>query len=203
MKTDYFTIMELQAEHSLRAAELLERILADYKRETIPQRREEMHLIEHAGDEVRHSALRCLAKEFITPIERDDLLQLVQILDDVTDAIDDVVINLYMYSVPAMPKQAKEMAALMLGCVRALCEAVSEFRRFKRSERLPRLLVNVNTMEGKADEAYIEATRALFISEKEPLRAMGVKAVYDGLESCCDLCEHAADVMENVVMNNT
>ena len=58
-------------------------------------------------------------------------------------------------------------------------------------------------MESTADTAYIEAVRALFVAEKDPMRAFGVKAIYDGLEECCDLCEHAADVIESAVMNNT
>lgn len=32
---------------------------------------------------------------------------------------------------------------------------------------------------------------------------MGSKAVYDSLENCCDLCEHAADVIEQIIMKNT
>ena len=32
---------------------------------------------------------------------------------------------------------------------------------------------------------------------------LGTKAVYEGLESCCDLCEHVADVIEQVIIKNT
>ena len=202
-KTDYFDIMTKQAKCSLQAAELLESILNDYQPGTIAAQREQMHLIEHAGDEIRHEALKSLARDFITPIEQDDLLQLVQILDDVTDAIDEVVIELYMYNVSSLPAEIKTLVAPMLNCVRVLGEAVEEFRHFKKSSTLQKLLVDVNTMESEADDAYIEAVHALFVNETDPVKTFGVKAIYDSLEDCCDLCEHAADVMENVVMNNT
>ncbi len=202
-KIDYFEIMARQAACSLEAAELLREILEDYQQAKLPAQREQMHHIEHRGDEIRHEAMKCLARDFITPIEQDDLLQLVQILDDVTDAIDEVAIELYMYNVEALPAETGHLATLMIQCVRALVAAVTEFRRFKKSSDLKRLLIEVNTMESRADHAYIEAVRALFVSEQNPKQAFGVKAIYDSLESCCDLCEHAADVMENVVMNNT
>ena len=95
------------------------------------------------------------------------------------------------------------MAALVTRCVKALHTAIMEFRHFKKSETLKPLLIEVNTIESEADCVYIEALRALFTSGDEPLRILGVREIYHGLETCCDLCEHAADVIENTVMKNT
>lgn len=202
-KTDYFDIMQRQTRTSLEAAELLQAILADYDPEKTGEQREKMHLLEHAGDEIRHEAMKKLSRDFITPIEQDDLISLVQILDDVTDAIDEVVIELYMYNIKSLPKETKHLADMMLSCVKALSAAAVEFGNFKKSKTLMELIIDVNTMEGQADDVYIEAVRALFVSEENSMHAFGVKAIYDSLESCCDLCEHAADVMESVIMNNT
>ena len=202
-QNDYFEMMENQVEYCVRAAKLLTDILGDYKPQHIALRRAEMHKIEHEADNVRHDALQKLAREFITPIERDDILQLVQIIDDVTDAIDEVIIDLYMYDVKSLPSHALGMAQLVTRCVGALETAVKELRHFKKTDTLRGMLIEVNTLESEADEAYVEAMHALFAVEKDPIRAFGVKEIYDSLESCCDLCEHAADVIENTVMNNT
>ena len=203
MKTDYFEIMVRQAQCSVKAAELLEKMLRDYQPQMISKWRQQMHAIEHSGDEIRHDALRKLAREFITPIERDDLISLIQILDDVTDAIDEIVIELYMFNITVLPPRARELADMMLSCVRSLERAVEEFRHYKKSEKLMPLIIEVNSMEGAADEVYIDAMRALFTSDDNSLMAIGMKAIYDCIESCCDLCEHAADVIESTVMNNT
>ncbi len=200
-KTDYFDLMQKQTRTSLDAAELLVTILDDYDPQKAGEQREKMHLIEHAGDEIRHEAMKKLSRDFITPIEQDDLISLVQILDDVTDAIDEVVIELYMYNIRSLPKETKHLADMMLSCVKALSAAAAEFKNFKKSQSLMKLIIDVNTMESQADDVYIEAVRALFVNGESS--AFGVKAIYDSLESCCDLCEHAADVMESVIMNNT
>ncbi len=202
-KNDYFKMMEEQIALSAKAARLLNDMLTDYSPEDADKNRVLMHKIEHDGDEVRHDALRRLSREFITPIERDDILQLVQIIDDVTDAIEDVAIYLYMFNVPVLPTRALSMCALVERCVDALQKAIGELHNFKRSATLKPLLVEVNDVESEADDAYLEAVRELFITEQVPKERYGMKAVYDSLESCCDLCERAADVIENVVMKNT
>ena len=202
-KNDYFKMMEKQVAYSLKAANLLSELLVVYKPEDADQHRVQMHKIEHDADEIRHDALNRLSREFITPIERDDILQLVQIIDDVTDAVEDVAIDLYMYNVQALPPEALQMSKLVKRCVTALEKSIKELHNFKRSSTLKPLLVEVNDIESEADQAYLEAVRSLFTTEQTPLTRFGIKAIYDALESCCDFCERAADVIENVVMKNT
>ncbi len=202
-QNDYYEMMENQVGYCQKASKLLMEILSGFNPQHLELKRAEMHAIEHEADNVRHDAMQKLAREFITPIERDDILKLVQIIDDVTDAIDEVVIDLYMYNIRSLPSHALSMAELVNRCVCALQDAVKELRFFKKSEKLPALLIEVNNIESEADAAYVEALHALFSTEKDALRVLGVKEIYDSLESCCDSCEHAADVIENTVMNNS
>ena len=37
----------------------------------------------------------------------------------------------------------------------------------------------------------------------EPAAQLAWSALYDQLESCCDACEHVADIVETVVMKNS
>lgn len=56
----------------------------------------QMHDIEHRADEIHHDILKKLSTEFITPIEQEDILCLVQIIDDITDALDEVILDVYI-----------------------------------------------------------------------------------------------------------
>ncbi|MEG0638569.1 MAG: DUF47 family protein [Clostridia bacterium] len=200
---DYFEMMDRLASYSADAAEMLENILKNFNPEQIDQNRQDIHAIEHAADGARHEILTKLSREFITPLERDDILQLVQIIDDVTDALDEVVINLYMFNIRTLSADTLKLSALVLRCVHALEAAVAQLRHFKKTEPLAELLIEVNTIESEADTVYTEAMRSLFTSGADPLHILGQREVYECLESCCDLCEHAADVIENIVMKNT
>lgn len=83
-KNDYFKLAEQQVEYCVKAAELLEEILCKYSAEELSVKRGKMHDIEHEADEIHHDILTRLSAEFITPIDQEDILSLIQIIDDVT-----------------------------------------------------------------------------------------------------------------------
>ena len=201
-KNEYFELLEQQVGYCVQAANYLLDVLGDYSPEKISQQREEMHKIENDADMLRHTILIKLAKEFITPIDQEDLLQLIQIIDDVTDALDETVINLYMFHVEKIPAYSMELGRMVKNCVLALQEAVREFPNFKKPEKLHPLLVNVNRIESEADAVHMDAIHHLFGSQADAREILSSKAIYDSLENCCDLCEHAADVMEHTIMIN-
>lgn len=202
-RNDYFKLAEEQVSYCVKAAVLLEDILTRYSVAELSIRRREMHTIEHRADGVHHDILRRLSAEFITPIDQEDIVRLVQIVDDVTDALDEVVLECYMFHIDRLPEEAAAMAGIVRRCVEALEAAVSELRNFKKPEHLRKLLVEVNTIEGEADAAYVEAIYRVFGTENDPGRLIGDKAIFDSLENCCDLCEHAADVIDQIIIKNT
>lgn len=203
IKNDYFKLAEEQVAYCVQASDLLEEIFRDYKWEKIAEQKYSMHQIENKADELRHNILTGLSREFITPIDQEDVLRLIQIIDDVTDALDEVVLDLYMFHVEKIPEGAPALAEVVGRCVRALYEAVREVKNFKKPEKLRSLLVEVNSIESEADGVYVEAVHRLFGDNIPGRILLGHKAVYDSLENCCDLCEHAADVMEQIVIKNT
>ena len=202
-RNDYFKLMEEQLEYSVQASELLEEILCNFSAKEVPAQREKIHSIEHKADEIHHDILAKLSAEFITPIDQEDILRLVQIIDDVTDALDEVVLEFYMFHIDKMPAHASELSKIVNHYVKALYEAVKELKNFKKPEALRKLLVEVNTIESDADSVYVEAIHELFEKETESKALISSKAIYESLENCCDLCERAADVIEQIIIKNT
>ncbi len=202
-KNDYFEMMTRQVEYCVQASELLEKMLCNFSHDATPLFRTEMHEIEHKADELHHEIRTKLSMEFITPIDQEDILRLVQIIDDVTDALDEVVLEFYMYNLSALPAGADAFSKLVNRCVKFLLEAVAELKNFKKPEKLRSLLVELNTIESEADNAYTEAIHYLFLKESDAKTLISNKAIYEGLENCCDLCEHAADVIEQIIIKNT
>ena len=202
-KNDYFRLIEQQVEYCVKAAYLLEELLYHYSSETMAGQHDRIHEIERQADDIHHDILTRLSAEFITPIDQEDILRLVQIVDDVTDSLDEVVMECYMFHIEALAAGAPEFAGIVSRCVRTLYAAAQEFRNFKNPKKLHSLLVEINTIESEADAAYMEAIHHLFGSETDFKRLIGAKAIFDCLEECCDLCEHAADVMNLIIIKNT
>lgn len=203
-KNDYFKLAQEQAEYTVKAANLLKDIICDYENVEIAHKREEMHELEHQADRHQHETLTKLSREFITPIDQEDILQLIQSIDDVSDAIDEVGLQLYMFNVTTMPKYANQMADLVLECVNAMHSALMELRNFKKPEKLRSLIVEINSIEGKSDAVYVESIHNLFANEDiEYKKLFANKAIYESLEECCDLCEACANIMELIIIKNT
>lgn len=200
---DYFELLKNQASYCVKASCLLEEIFCKYTPESINAYREQMHTVEHAADNVQHDILNRLSTEFITPIDQEDILRLVQIIDDITDALDQVVLDLYMYHTENIPEHTALLSKTVNACVKALYAAIEELKSFKKPYRLRELLVVVNDIEFEADEIYQNAIHALFATETDIKTLLGSKEAYEGLENCCDLCEHAADVIAQIIIKNT
>ncbi len=203
-RNDYFALLTEQAAFCVQAAELLEQALGQFDADKAVAVHHQMHEIENNADLLHHDILKKLYAEFITPIDQDDILRLVQIIDDVTDALDEVTLDFYMYNIRTLPKGADTFAKLVSTCVRSLHAAVAELKNFKKPEQLRAHIIEMNHAESEADTIYTEAIRSLFTDNTaDAATLISSHKVLDSLENCCDLCEHAADVIEQIIIGNT
>lgn len=200
---NYFeTFVEL-ASYTCKAADLLKSIMNNYDAEQLRSKMKEMHVIEHSGDEARHKMIRKLAKEFITPIEREDIMAMADSIDTVTDTIEDVLMRMYMYNIRKVTDHAGKMTDIIVKCCNSLKLALDELKNFRKSTKLHDLIVEINRLEEEGDELYTEATRHLYVNCNDYKELVAWDTTYHYLEKCCDACEDVADVIENVIMKNS
>lgn len=200
---DYYDTFVKLVEYSCQAAELLNDVMDNFNADLLKEKMQEMHEIEYSGDTERHTMIRKLSREFITPIEREDIMSLANAIDDVTDTIEDVLLRLYMFNIRSIKEYAKKMAGIIVKCCNALKQALLEFRNFQKSKVLHDLVVEVNVLEEDGDRLYTEAVRHLFVNSKNVVEMMAWNQTYDYLECCCDACEEVANVIEYIVLKNS
>ncbi len=198
----YDTFVEL-VDYSCKAAGLLNQIMNHFKADELVKRLEEMHSIEHGGDEARHVMTKKLAKEFITPIEREDIMALANSIDNVTDAIEDVVLRMYMFNVTNIRPYALKMTEVIVKCCDSLKVALGEFHNFRKSKTLHDLIVEVNHLEEDGDKYYTEAMRDLYVNCNDFKEVAAWESTFHFLEKCCDACEDVANAIEDVIMKNS
>ncbi len=201
--SEYFNTFEIMAGLACRAAESLHTSLRDFDPDTLDDCRMALHAVEHEADMVRHEIMKKLAREFITPIERDDIIRLVNDLDDVVDKVEDVLIRIYMYNIRSIRPAALQFADVIERCCAAMKVAVAEFPNYHKSKTLHTAIIDVNTMEEEGDALYIRAVRELYVEGGNPVEVVAWSETFDCLEECCDACEDVANLLERVVMNNS
>jgi predicted phosphate transport protein (TIGR00153 family) len=196
---EYYSHFALMAENALNVHQKLESILLNFDQQALRSSMDELHLLEVEGDRLKHDLMRRLAKDFITPIEREDIIQLGSALEDVTDTIEDVLIKIYMFGVAKMEPEAILMMEVIGKCCRSLYRAAQEFADFQHSKAIGEIIVEINQLEEQGDIIYIGAVHSLYSKGGDPLHVFVWTELYRRLESCCDACEKAADVMGEII----
>jgi predicted phosphate transport protein (TIGR00153 family) len=190
--------------YSCEAALFLRKILGGYEPDGLDVHIDEMHAIEHSGDLARHAMTKQLAREFVTPIEREDIMQMADSIDTVTDKIEDVLLRLHMFNIRVIREDAINLADIIVKCTSALKDALEEFHNFKKSKTIQEKIIEVNHLEEEGDRLYVHAIRLVFTDENIlPLTAMSWNEVYHYMEDVCDACEDVADIIEGVIMKNS
>lgn len=200
---NYFSTFVELVKYSCEAAELLHDILHNYRADELQEKMKEMHAIEHRGDVERHMMIKKLLREFITPIEREDIMALADSIDTVTDTIEDVLMRMYMFNIKSVREDALKMSAIIVKCCKALQQAMEEFHNFRKSQTLHGLIIEINNLEEEGDALFTEATRNLYVSVTDPIEVYGWDQTLHYMEKCCDACEDVSDVIESVMMKNS
>ena len=199
----YFDNFIACAEESCHAASLLRKVLGDFKPQELEKYLEEIHEIENRADGKKHEMLDRLAKEFIPPIEREDIVELSQHIDTVTDKVEDVLMRVYMGNAQEIEPDALEMTDVVIQCCEKVRELLTDFADFRRSKNLKDLIIQINALEETSDRLFMRSMRKLHTECSDPLHIIVWREIYSYLERCADACEHVADTVESVVMKNS
>lgn len=200
---DYFKSFVKFASKALEAAKLTEEEIANYNLENAKIHMDKIHIIEHEADKIKHDVIEHLLHEFVSPIEREDIVGLVQQLDNVVDCMDEVTRKMVMFRIGTIRDDVALFAKLLVKSCEELQKVCEEFCEFKKSKTIKDTLININNIEAEADKLHFDAITKLFDSGITPVEIMAWKEVYDTLEECFDSCEHTADVIEMVILKNT
>ena len=195
---EFFDLFEEAATNGVRAAELLEEMLRDYPESAHLAR--EILLCEQDGDRITHDILNRLNQTFVTPIDREDIIELAKALDDVVDLTEEVADYLGLYNIEAPMEQAQQLAQILRDAARQVMAAMPRMRSF---DDISHFTVEIHRLENDGDRASREAMASLFDRGVDPMVVIRWKDIFERLEEAIDACEHVADVLEAVVIKNS
>ena len=194
----FFDLFEEAASNVVRGADLLDQMLAHY-----PDRADlarDIVICEQEGDRITHDVHQRLNSTFVTPIDREDILELTSDLDDIIDLIDEVADYLGLYKIEAPMEQAQQMAHILVQATRQIAEAMPRLRNF---QDLSHYTVEVNRLENDGDRTSRHAIASLFDNGIDPMVVIRWKDIFERLEEAVDACEHVANTLEGIVIKNS
>lgn len=161
---------------------------------------ERLELQERANDDLTHTIFTDLARNFITPIDREDIHQLATSLDDVADFILASAKNIELFHIEKPDETCKELARLVNEGCRIVQLAVQSLRDLHKANNNIKFVVDINSMENEADSVYDKALEQLFANEKDAITLMKMRDLYGVLELATDKCEDVANVIESIML---
>ncbi len=199
----YFNNFIECAEASSRAAKLLGTIMRNFEESKLQNYLDAMHQLENNADIKKHELSEALGKAFITPIDREDLIEVSQNLDELTDKVEDVLIRIYYNHVTNIRPDAVELVNIVIKCCDEVWAMMKDFADFKHSKTLKDHIIRINSLESEADRLFMNSMHHLHAECKDVMEVIAWRDVYIYLERCTDAAEHVADVVESVIMKNS
>lgn len=196
----FFYHFEASAANVLRMSEDLVQIMATGPGAHRTALLEKLVLQERANDDLTHTIFKDLARNFITPIDREDIHSLAGSLDDVADYILASAKNLELLHITTPDDTCRELARLVNEGAKIVQMAVHHLRDLNKPNAHQQFVIDVNSMENEADEVYDTAIERLFAHEKDAIHLIKMRETYMVLELATDKCEDVANVIESIML---
>ena len=196
----FFDLFKELAELIVQGSRELQALMATF--DDVERRRFNIETIEKKGDKVTHATVELLHRTFITPLDRDDIHQLITNMDDILDLIEDSAQSISMYDVRAVTHDAARLAEICVGCAEKVKAAVELLPNMQNARKILEVCGEIDKLESEADHLMRTAMAKLFRDEPDVRQLIKLRTVYELLEEMTDRCEDVANIIEGIVLEN-
>ena len=196
----FFDLFNRHAEQMVLCATELKLLMDDLGK--IELRARNIKALESAADKITHETMHLLHRTFITPLDREDIHELINKMDDVLDLIEDASQCISLYDIKHAPDEARRLAEICVACTEQLKRAVGMLSTLKKPEAILQCCVEIDRLESEADHVMRSIIVKLFRDEPDTRELIKIKAVIEILETVTDRCEDVANVIEGVIVKH-
>lgn len=164
------------------------------------------HLVdvaEKTADNITHETMLQLHKSFITPLDREEIHQLITNLDNILDLTQDAAHTVTLYNIRHITPEAIRLSELGLQCAERVRTAVGLLTSMDNGSQILKLCREIDELESAADREMRGAMSRLFREEPDVRELIKYRAIYELLETVTDRCEDVANILEGIVIENS
>jgi predicted phosphate transport protein (TIGR00153 family) len=200
-KKDKFSVLLNSISLNLKEAT---NFFADYKIKNVSDLvvfSETMKEYETKGDSYVHEVIKELNNAFITPIEREDILALAMSMDDVLDGLEHCAALFEMYSITVVDDFMLKFVDAIKHCSHEIQDSI-ELLATKKLPQIRDHAIKIKDYESKCDGIQRQSIKHLFTVEKDPIKIIQYKEIYEDMEDVADYCQNVANTLETIIMKN-
>ena len=200
---NYFNEFAKSAKIAKDATEELKKYVGNFKKIDSEEEMKKIHELENEGDNNLHDLKNYLLKDFLPPIDREDVLGLAYKIDDLIDKIDEVVIDLNIFNVTEITENMKTSIDLLVKTTQEVYNLIVELENLKKVTEISDKVIEVNKLEEDADRLYEKSIKELYSNQKDVVEILKWSNIYETVEDCFDACESIAYTVEEILVKNT
>ena len=204
---NFFELFNQHVDHIVEAAQAFKQLVANYADLDLREKyNQQVDNAERAADRITHEVNRLVHTTFITPIDREQIHALINMMDDVADLLQDSAETMALFDVHHMTEEIERLTELAVKCCQRVQSAVRLLGKIAQqnvAEDVLKVCEEIKELESDADRVMRSAMSKLFREEPDVLEVIKLKAIYELLEIITDKCEDVANQIEGIVLENS
>jgi hypothetical protein len=197
---NFYDLFERGATKVNEGVQLLGDLVKDFT--NVPLKAKRIKDVEHEADLITHETVAKLNKTFLTPLDREDIHNLISSLDNILDHIEAAADKFSLYRITEVKPDAVLLTDILSHAVQEVQTTIGQLRTLKGADSVLKHCIEINRLENEGDFVYRSAIAKLFEKGDNPLEVIKWKEVYDSIENAIDSCEDVANVIEAVALKN-
>lgn len=193
----FYRWFEEAAQNNYQAALLLDKLCKNYKD---PKKiSTQIHHLEHEGDKICHNIYKEINTTFVTPLDREDIIELTQTLDDVMDLIHASASTLVTYNVKKITPASSQFSKIIVASTKLISESLPKLRHRRTFSTVDKAIIEINRLENEADDLLRENLTNLFKNSKNPIDVIRWRDIYTLMGDITDKTEDIANILRNLI----
>ena len=180
-KYNYFDEYIQLSSYIVESAEVLKAVFIDFNRQDLEEKTVQVHQIENNADRIIHKMRNHLIKDFLPPIDREDIVLIGHKLDDIEDNIDEIMMNIKILNITEIKPEVNEIAEILLQATHAVKDMFENFKNLKKMDETKKRIIELNELEEKGDRVYEKIMSSLYQTETNPVNLIKWTNIYNWL----------------------
>jgi hypothetical protein len=158
--------------------------------------------IEHEADNITHGTYEKMHTTFLTPLDREDIYDLVNKMDSILDMIEAAAVRMKIYKIKKPTQEIIEQVTVLIKAIEKVKIIIYALRNMKNAKMILDKCVDINTLENEGDMILRTAMAHLFEHEKDAIELIKLKEILERIEEAIDVCEDVSNIVEGIVLKH-
>lgn len=199
----FFDLLEASAQQADTSVHHLIALLAKLERHDSPASLEEFVHSRRKDKEITQQLTEQLCKNFITPLEREDIQALAAALYKIPKTVEKIGERILICPHDLHGRSFSKQVELLDQAAEAVLAMVKSLRKGTDIATAREMNQRMQTIEGDADKLELELLRDLYHGDYEPKQILFLQELYELLEKVIDRCRDAGNVILQIVLKHS